>query len=82
MCKKMRYLCIVFFMVLNLRLREIGCREAINFFVQKGNHSHGQYVFYQFTSVEDRFREKAAVLCEKTENTYIYSLYNKKKSNE
>ena len=28
----MSYICIVFFMVLDLRLTEIGCRETINFF--------------------------------------------------
>ncbi len=27
-----RYLCNVFFMVLDLRLTKIGCRETINFF--------------------------------------------------
>ena len=27
------YLCNVFFMVLDLRLTKIGCRETINFFV-------------------------------------------------
>ena len=29
---KMPYICIVFFMVLDLRLTEIDCRETINFF--------------------------------------------------
>jgi len=27
------YICNVFFMVLDLRLTKVGCREAINFFV-------------------------------------------------
>ena len=30
---KTSYLCIVFFMVLDLRFIKIGCREAINFFL-------------------------------------------------
>ena len=30
---KMPYICIVFFMVLDLRLTEIDCRETINFFL-------------------------------------------------
>ena len=30
---KMSYICIVFFMVLDLRLTEIDCRETINFFL-------------------------------------------------
>ena len=30
---KSRYICSVFFMVLDLRLTKIGCRETINFFV-------------------------------------------------
>ncbi len=30
---KIPYICIVFFMVLDLRLTEIDCRETINFFL-------------------------------------------------
>ena len=32
------YLCTVFFMVLDLRLTKIGCRETINFFVYNENN--------------------------------------------
>ncbi len=35
----MPYICIVFFMVLDLRLTEIGCRETINFFLSLFAHS-------------------------------------------
>ena len=33
------YLCNVFFMVLDLRLTKIGCRETINFFCAYPNYS-------------------------------------------